>query len=179
MSRARIVALLRELADEIEKADAPPSPAKPERWTEMDPEEIAAKESKEILTKTDALQSRELTYRRAYEAGLNDAGLRLSLTWGSMHQAALNTSILTHAVSQKPDRHGERLRGEEMLGWLRAAAFDFGSFLRESSDDARFYSGGEARGFSRWLNEQATKEKKHAFSGQRSNLYSPKEMRKP
>ncbi len=84
-------------------------------------------------------------------------GLGVPYSWPTdlASQGALNQAIAAHALSSRPDRLGQKLRGTDLLGWVRSAAADYGAWLRAHQPDAHYWGHGSPKLFGRWLTKMA------------------------
>lgn len=124
-----------------------------EREREPDPRPSGTHPVAELVpdpTKAEQLEQRESQYRDAYERGIS-AGKRSPFAMNRFQQAELNQAIKTHAKR----RNGTQIRGDDLLGWIEAAADDFASWLSGKPDKVSFFSSYQPRGFIKFLNEAA------------------------
>jgi len=125
---------------------------------------ISEEESEENPLEAEAaalgIEVRELEYKLAYERGIV-AGKGGRYVLSVEHIGWLNELLPAFARSDRSDRFGKRLRGDELLQWIAFEAEHFARWLAAKSEkDISVYSSFGPKGFRKYLNEAVSLEQR-------------------
>ena len=123
------------------------------------PRAVAPVEQPELVTEVTESVTAKHRYRAAYCSGIQ-RGKGTAYAWptGPAEKYAdeeLGKAIQTFAISQSSGNH---LRGDDLLGFIAAAAEDFASHVveiaKKKPDEVKFWSGFGPKGLVRYLNQE-------------------------
>lgn len=104
---------------------------------------------------TTEVKPAKFRYREAYARGIAK-GKGSPWAWPPSPQDAwadkdLGSAIVTFAHSEST---GKGLRGDDLIGWIEAAAQDFVEHVKRANDDPKFWSAFAPKGLLKFLNQE-------------------------